>query len=234
MPSSRVRVLALGVGLLAIIGQFLLTQYLISAGLLPDPIATHWGFSGEPDGFGPAGAHSILVSGIYLALLALMGYLSFGLKRRLLQPLLFSIAGFVSGFMFVFFSFTTYMQIGLSAQEARIEPWLMLSLLIVPFTMVALVLGTPKVSLGKDLRVYVRGLNLLTLSFESLERVEAFELRAIDFGGLGIRYGKKTLAFISTAGPGVLITTNFGESVAIRSESPELLLAAISAKIGSK
>ena len=219
-------------GAVLVAGQFLLVQTMLSSGSLPDPIAIHWGFDGKPDGFSDARFYTLSTTFTYVGLLGLLAYFGFGIRRRLLQPLLFGITGFVALFVFILISFTTLMQIGLAAEQAVIEPWILISLLVVPLAMISLALGSPKVLLGDDLRVQVRGLTLLRLSFSELLSVELTELRARDYGGLGIRYARKTLAFVSTPGAGVLITTRFGESVAIRSKNAEVLLAAIAAKIG--
>jgi hypothetical protein len=215
-----------------IAGQFLLVQSLLASGLLADQIAIHWGFDGRPDGFSDTNAYSLGVTGAYTALLAMLAFFTFGIKRRLLKPLLFGVTAFVQLFIFGLITGTTLMQIGTPAEEAVIEPWILISLLAIPIAMVSLVLGAPKVVLGEDLRVQVRGITLLRLDYSEVQSVELLELRARDFGGLGIRYARKTLAFVPTPGAGVLMSTTFGESVAVRSNNADILLAAIAAKIG--
>lgn len=232
MRRNRFMFVSLLLGAILVAGQFLLVQTLLSNGSLPDPIATHWGFDGKPDGFSDASAYSLSTTFAYVGLLGLLAYFGFGIKRRLLQPLLFGITGFVALFTFTLISVTTLMQVGITAEEAVIQPWILISLLAIPLGMISLVLGAPRVVLGDDLRVSVRGFTLLRLSFSELLSAELTELRARDYGGLGIRYARKTLAFIPTPGAGVLITTSFGESVAVRSKNAEILLSAIAAKIG--
>ena len=232
MGTNWVRLLILVFGAVLVAGQFLFVQALLSSGALPDPIAIHWGFDGKPDGFSDTSAYSVGTTAAYAGLLALLTFFGFGIKRRLLKPLLFSITAFVMSFIFALITATTLMQIGISAEEAVIQPWVLISLLAVPIGMVSLVLGAPKVLLGEDLRVQVRGITLLRLNFSEIQSVELNQLRARDFGGLGIRYAKKTLAFVPTPGAGVSITTTFGESVAVRSNAAEVLQAAIAAKIG--
>lgn len=232
MRRNRFMFASLLIGAVLVAGQFLLVQTLLSNGSLPDPLAIHWGFDGKPDGFSDANAYSLSTTFAYVGLLGLLAYFGFGIKRRLLQPLLFGITGFAMLFTFALISVTTLMQVGITAEEAVIQPWILISLLAIPLGMISLVLGAPKVVLGDDLRVSVRGLTLLRLSFGELLSVELTELRARDYGGLGIRYARKTLAFVSTPGSGVLITTSFGESVAVRSKNAEVLMAAIAAKIG--
>ena len=232
MGTNLVRLLILLFGAALVAGQFLLVQALVSNGALPNPIAIHWGFDGKPDGFSDTTAYSLGTTAAYVGLLALLAFFGFGIKRRLLKPLLFSITAFVTSFIFALITATTLMQIGISAEEAMIQPWLFISLLAVPLGMVSLVLGAPKVVVGADLRVQVRGITFLRLSFSEIQSVELIQLRARDFGGLGIRYAKKTLAFVPNPGAGVSITTTFGEFVAVRSNAAEVLQAAIAAKIG--
>lgn len=232
MPKSGYKFFTLLLGAVLVAGQFLLFQVLLSRGFLPDPMAIHWGFSGQPDGFSDANTHLFSITATYLVLLGLLAYVGFGLKRRLLQPLLFGTLSFVAGFMYLLFSVTTLLQVGATAESAALAPWFIFALLAIPVAMVVIVLGKPNVVLGERLLVQIRGLTFLALDFEEVLGVEPISLRARDFGGLGIRYGKRTLAFIPSPGPGVLIKTNFGESVAIRSKNPELLEAAIAARIG--
>lgn len=232
MPSARFRLIFIISAAVLTAGQFVLFQVLLQSGQLPNPMAMHWGFSGAPDGFSDANSYLIGITATYLVLLALLGYLGFGLRRRLLQPLLFGTVSFLFLFMFLLFSITTYIQVGRSAAEAVLSPWLLISLLVLPLGIVALALGTPTVTMGDQLRIEVRGLALLKLDYSELTGVEQIALRARDFGGLGIRYGNKTLAFIPSPGAGVLISTTFGESIAVRSKNPEILLSALNAKIG--
>jgi hypothetical protein len=232
LRSNRVMFLVLLLAAVLVAGQFLLVQSLLASGALSSQIAIHWGFDGRPDGFSDTNAYSLGVTGAYIALLAMLGFFAFGIKRRLLKPLLFGVTAFVQFFIFGLITGTTLMQIGIPAEEAVIEPWILIALLAIPIGMVSLVLGAPKVSLGEDLRVQVRGITLLRLDYSELQSVELLELRARDFGGLGIRYARKTLAFVSTPGAGVLMSTTFGESVAVRSNNADILLAAIAAKIG--
>lgn len=232
MPNTKSRFFVLLLVAVLIAGQFLAFQTLLAQGLLPDPIAIHWGFSGEPDGFADAGSYLLGITATYLALLALLAYFGFGLKRRLLTPLLFGVVGFLFGFLFLIFSITTLIQVGRTAPESDLAPWLLVLLLVLPLSLVFLALGSPKVVLADLLRIEIRGFAVLKLDYAELESVETTQLRARDFGGLGVRYGNRTLAFIPSPGAGVLIKTSFGESVAIRSKNPEILVSALKAKIG--
>jgi hypothetical protein len=122
-------------------------------------------------------------------------------------------------------------QVGKRADEVSVSLWVWVLLVLIPVGLIFALLRAPSVVLGKDLRIQLLGITLLRLQYSELTGVTEVELRARDYGGLGVRYANKTLAFIPRAGKGVLITTNFGESLAIRSDSPELLIPAISARI---
>jgi uncharacterized membrane protein YhaH (DUF805 family) len=204
---------------------------LISSGELPDPLAIHWGLSGEPDGFSNPSDFLRGITIAYLVILLLIAIVSFTVKRRLLGPLLFGFLVFFLILLVVIFSSSMLVQVGRRADEVSVSMWVWVLLLLIPVGLIFALLSTPRVLLGEDLRIQLLGVTLLRLRFSELTGVSEIELRAKDYGGLGVRYANKTSAFIPRAGKGVLITTNFGESLAIRSNSPELLIPAISARI---
>lgn len=227
MRISKFRLVVLGLASLLVVGQFILFRALIASGELPDPIAIHWGFSGQPDGFSDANAYLLGVTSFYLAMLFLLSYFGFVLRRRLLQPLLFGLTGLMFSFLFLLFSLTVLIQVGAAAEEAVLSPWMILAILAAPLGLAAFGLRKPQVELGKQLVVKLGAVPALRLDRANIISAESAELRALDYGGLGIRYARKTLAFIPSGGPGVLVRTNFGESVAIRTDRPEELVAKI-------
>lgn len=231
MAASRRRILLLLLLAGLIVGQYLFFRGLISRGELPNPLAIHWGLSGEPDGFSDPSSFLRGVTITYLLVLVLMAAVGFALRRRLLRPLLFGFLGFLLLLLAAIFSFSMLVQVGRKAEEVTVSLWGWLLILLLPLAVILILLSTPKVVLGKDLRIQALGLSLLKVNFAELTGVTEINLRARDFGGLGIRYARRTLAFIPRAGKGVLLTTNFGESIAIRSNSPELLIPAISARM---
>lgn len=232
MPRASFRAIVLSVGFALAILHYFVFQALVTSGQLPDPIAIHWGFGGNPDGFSDATSYGVGITIVYFVLLALLAYFAFGVRRRLLSPLLFGTVAFLFVFLYAIFSITIVIQIGRAPTEAVLEPWLLFGLLALPLGLAGLALGNPNVTFGDKLQIRVRGLSVLQLDYSELVSAREISMRARDFGGLGIRYGNKTLAFIPKPGPGVLIETNFGESVAIRSNQPENLIAALDAKIG--
>lgn len=224
---SKFRLLVIGLASLLVVGQFILFRALIASGDIPNPLAIHWGFSGQPDGFSDANAYLFGVTVFYLAMLFLLSYFGFVLRRRLLQPLLFGLTGLMFSFLFLLFSLTVLIQVGIEAEEAALSPWMILAILTIPLGLAVLGLRKPQVDVGGELIVKLGSISALRLQLGSITAAKQTELRAIDYGGLGIRYAKKTLAFIPSGGPGVLIHTNFGESVAIRTDKPEELVAKI-------
>ena len=224
---SKSRLWVIGLASLLVVGQFILFRALIASGDLPDPIAIHWGFSGQPDGFSDANAYLLGITVLYLVMLFLLSYFGFVLGRRLLQPLLFGLTAVMFSFLFLLFSLTILIQVGNSAEQAILSPWMILAIIALPIGLAGFGLRKPTVELGRELVVKLGSIPALRLSMARITGAEEVELRAVDYGGLGIRYAKQTLAFIPSSGPGVLVRTNFGESVAIRTDQPKELVAKI-------
>ena len=231
MAVNRNRMLIISLSAALILGQYMFFRGLISSGELPDPLAIHWGLSGEPDGFSNPSDFLRGVTIAYLVLLLLIAIASFTFRRRLLGPLLFGFLVFFLILLAVIFSSSMLVQVGKRADEVSVSLWVWVLLILILVGLIFALLRAPSVVLGKDLRIQLLGITLLRLQYSELTGVTEIELRARDYGGLGVRYANKTLAFIPRAGKGVLITTGFGESLAIRSDSPELLIPAISARI---
>lgn len=224
---SKFRLWVIGLASLLVVGQFILFRALIASGDLPDPIAIHWGFSGQPDGFSDANSYLLGVTAFYLVMLFLLSFFGFVVRRRLLQPLLFGLTGFLFSFLFLLFSLTVLIQVGVAAEQAVLSPWMIFAILALPLGLAAFGLRKPQVEMGRQLVVKLGPISALRLDFANITGAEQIEMRALDYGGLGVRYAKKTLAFIPSGGRGVLIRTNFGESVAIRTDQPQELVASI-------
>lgn len=231
MAVSRNRILVISLSAALILLQYLFFRGLISSGELPDPLAIHWGPSGEPDGFSNPSDFLRGVTIVYLIVLLLIAIVGFTVKRRLLGSLLFGFLVFFLILLAGIFSSSMLVQVGKRADEVSVSLWVWVLLVLIPVGLIFALLTTPQVLLGEDLRVQLLGFTFLRLKFSELTGVSEIEIRARDYGGLGVRYANKTLAFIPRAGRGVLVTTSFGESLAIRSNSPELLIPAISARI---
>jgi len=234
LPSLQNRVLFLTVWSLLVLLQFVLARLLIDSGALPGTIAIHWGVSGAPDGFAQAEWFLYFITALYLSLLLPLGFLTFGTERKLLSQVFFPVIASVSVFMLVLFSGSLFMQVGGAGQQTTLPVSVLLGIVsIVLIVSVLLALAKPVIVLSDSLQIKLYGLSLLRVEFSTLVGAQVTDLRTRDFGGLGIRYAKKTLAFIPNSGPGVLISTNFGESIAVRSQEPKLLVEEITKKIGS-
>ena len=234
MPEQKFRIIFLALWLSLALGHFGLSQFFIAGGLLPARVAIHWGTSGDPDGFADASWFSYVITGLYLILLLILGYLTFSRKRRLLRQVFFPVVASVSSFLLFVLSGSLFMQVGSSGEGSVLPVTLILLLtLVLTLGLLTLALAKPSVRLTNNLQVYLLGIKVLAIEFSSLSGAKEIELRARDFGGLGIRYARGTLAFMPSAGSGVLIATNYGESIAIRSQESKNLAEEITRRIES-
>lgn len=88
MPRASFRAIVLSVGFALAILHYFVFQALVTSGQLPNPIAIHWGFGGNPDGFSDATSYGVGITIVYFVLLALLAYFAFGVRRRLLLSLI--------------------------------------------------------------------------------------------------------------------------------------------------
>ncbi len=72
---------------------------------------------------------------------------------------------------------------------------------------------------------------MLTLDYDDIADIEIVQLRARDYGGLGIRYSRGKLAFMPKPGRGLELKLKSGESVVIYSTQPEILQSVVSNKM---
>ncbi|HEY7854000.1 MAG TPA: DUF1648 domain-containing protein [Aquiluna sp.] len=186
----------------------------------PDPMAIHWGLSGEPDGFGSLDGQLLMVSLVLL----LVGGLWAGIVylRRIpgsIRVLFLAITGVIWVLLFVVFGYTFLIQLGLSdAREAQINIVFFIAVLSLPLVLLPWLMSKPKIELGDQLGVYYWRVPILRLSYKEVSSVEVVEARARDFGGWGIRYANRTTAFLPNSGPGVLLNLSGSERVLIRTD----------------
>ncbi|MEY3560925.1 MAG: hypothetical protein RL068_77 [Actinomycetota bacterium] len=207
--------------------------WLDSQGLLPNPMATHWGISGRADGFTDAEGHlPWALFALFLAsgfLSAVLGYKKIHQTMRRLFVLIMSLfALFIYGLMI----HVVWIQIGLTdAVEVVLSPWIFA--LGLPFLIMVLpvVLAHPVVVIGKDLRVTLRSIPFLVLRFDEIESVEKDFVRPTEYGGWGIRFARGKVAFVPSKGEALRLQTKVGEVILVRSNQVENLIAAIKAKI---
>ncbi len=201
----------------------------------PDPLAIHWGLSGEPDGFGSLDGQLLMVSLVLL----LVGGLWAGIVylRRIpssVRALFLVITGIIWMLLFVVFSYTFLVQFGLSdARDAGIDIVFFVLLLTIPLLVLPWLMSKPKIELGGQLRVYYWKVPMLRLRYKEVSSVEVVDARARDFGGWGIRYANRTTAFLPNSGPGVLLNLAGGERVLIRTDDASGIAQEITRRSGS-
>lgn len=203
-----------------------LVYFLGSLGLLPDPVAVHWGISGQPDGFMTLDMYLWLTGAAFLALwLGLAATELVPTKTKLLRPLLTGLLTYLYVFILTIVASTTLIQIGAKETETPLSGFLIYILVIPVVAMIWLFMAKAKVDLGQELVISLRGIEVVRVPLEQVESIEVSRLRARDYGGWGLRYGSKTLAFIPSSGEGLLFTLEWGEKIAVRMDNPSEFLA---------
>jgi len=196
--------------------------FLASAGLLPDPVAIHWGVSGQADQFLDLNSYLWLMTLGFLAywsgLIALEVSSS---KAMLLRPLLKSLLVGLYFFILLVLSTTTVLQAGLDTDESLfIGQWILLILIPVAVT-VWLFSAKPSLTVRDQLEIRLRGFLFLSVPAQAIESISVIQLQARHYGGWGLRYRSNTLAFIPSSGEAVLIRLEWGEQIAVRMNNPD-------------
>lgn len=208
-------------------GGFLAVSFsLASAGLLPDPVAIHWGVSGQADQF------LDLNSYLWLVTISFMFYWSglvalevSGVKAKLLKPLMKSLLVGLFFLILLVVTTTTLLQAGMETDESLfIGQWFLLVLIPVAI-MVWLFSAKPSLRIGENLEIRLRGVMVLTVPVGAIESVGPIHIKARDYGGWGLRYASNTLAFIPSSGAAVLIKLDWGEAIAVRMDNPQDFVA---------
>ncbi len=221
--------------LIAILGPIsysLWVLWLDSAGLLPKPLATHWGASGVADGFATASEHLIwanfallLVGGIFVLSALLPGI------HPALRRILYVITGYFGLFVYGLMIYVVSAQIGVE-DAASVRLGLELLWFVLPVLLLTpMAVSMPKVSISDKLRVQLWGLSALTLEFREIASISQQEIKPSQFGGWGLRFAKGVVAFVPSKGPALEIKTFAGEVILIRSNQVENLVAALTPKI---
>jgi hypothetical protein len=198
------------------------------AGLINEPLPVHWGTDLQPDRFVSFEQHLIELGFIQLFALVFVSIAAFT-KKRLLSGLL-GITGIgVFALLQLIIWTTTVIQLSDSQQGFPFN--LFLILLAIPLLLVVLVLQAPSIEIGERLQVKVSGVALLSLEYSEILDSEIVQLRARDYGGLGIRYSRGKLAFIPKPGRGLELRLRSGESVVVYSTQPEVLQSVVRNKL---
>ncbi len=192
---------------------------------LPDPLAIHFGFSGQADGF-MSFSSSVTINAILIAIPALLGvFLSRKIGGNKLATVFGWLTSLMAGSFLAISLWILLLQLDLtSANQATLNAnWFLVFLF--PTLLILLALLTPPRVIVSDSAVEIRSLKipLLKLKLSEIVSVGVEKVLPMDFGGWGLRLNASgDLAFISSAGEAVslqlerrkiLIRTNQAEKI---------------------
>jgi hypothetical protein len=208
--------------------------FLISSSSLPDPVAIHWGISGQADGFVSRDSYMLVVAPAILIPWVLQA-LFYVLKKKspLIQKFTGGVLSIIYWMLFVIMLSATATQIGASsaAQSSFPISLIVFLLVLIPFSL-WFSLAFPSIELGSDVVVKLRGIKVLSIPMEEIQDVETTAMTPWNFGGLGLRVSGKTLAFIPSKGEGVVFSLRSGEKVAVRSNQASEVATSALSKLG--
>ena len=208
--------------------------FLISSSSLPDPVAIHWGISGQADGFVSRDSYMLVVAPAILIPWVLQA-LFYVLKKKspLIQKFIGGVLSIIYWMLFVIMLSATATQIGDSsaAQSSFPISLIVFLLVLIPFSL-WFSLAFPSIELGSDVVVKLRGIKVLSIPMKEIQDVETTAMTPWNFGGLGLRVSGKTLAFIPSKGEGVVFSLRSGEKVAVRSNQASEVATSALSKLG--
>jgi hypothetical protein len=220
---------------LAILGPIAFTLWVLgldNAGVLPEILATHWGVTGQADGFSTVTEH-LIWSNIALVLASAMFAISALLPKMhpALRRILYVITGYFGIFIYGLMVYVIVSQIGVedsSTVRLGLEVlWFVLPVLL----LTPMALAMPTITLSDKLRIQLSGLTIVSLEYGQIASIASQEIKPAQFGGWGLRFAKGIVAFVPSKGPALEITTRDGEVILVRSNQVENLIAAITPKI---
>ena len=207
---------------------------LIASGALPDPVAIHWGITGQADGFISRDSYLIVVAPAILIPLALQ-ILFHWLQRKspLIRKFMTAVFSIIYWMLFVIMFFATASQAGSldSAQSSFPISMIVFLLVLIPMSL-WFSLAFPSIEIGNDLVVRLRGIKVVSIPMKDVQAVETALMNSWNFGGLGIRVSGRTLAFIPSKGEGVVFSLHTGEKIAVRSKQASEVSKLALAKLG--
>jgi hypothetical protein len=209
-------------------------SFLIASGALPDPVAIHWGITGQADGFISRDSYLLVVAPAILIPLALQ-VLFHWLQRKspLIRKFMTAVFSIIYWMIFAIMASATATQVGSldSAQSSFPVSMIVFLLVLIPLSL-WFSLAFPSIEIGNELVVRLRGITVLRVPTKDVKTVETASMNAWNFGGLGIRVSGKTLAFIPSKGEGVVFSLHTGEKIAVRSKQASEVLKLALAKLG--
>jgi hypothetical protein len=208
--------------------------FLISSSTLPDPVAIHWGITGQADGFVSRDSYLFVVAPAVLIpwVLQTLFYM-LQKKSPLIQKFIGAVLSIIFWMLFAIMLSATATQIGTSsaAQSSFPISLIVFLLVLIPFSL-WFSLAFPSIELGNDLVVKLRGIKVLSIPMKDIQDVETTAMTPWNFGGLGLRVSGKTLAFIPSKGEGVVFGLRSGEKVAVRSNQASEVATSALSKLG--
>ena len=199
-----------------------------ASGLLPDPVATHWGPGGQADGFVPldeqmffAGA-AFLIPGVIWALVLLYPKIPSTIRIVLMMVvavLFATMAGIQIAAM--------RSQIGLLDARDSVLEFPFLVVLAPVAVLLILFLAKPRLEVGNALTVYLRGIPMFRADYAQLESVSKSTASWKSYGGLGLRVSGKKIAFLPSSGEVIELVTTSGETVVVRTDNADQELTEI-------
>jgi hypothetical protein len=216
-----------------IVGVPLWISWLQLDGELPALIASHWGLSGEADGFMAPSEFSWWVAGIFGGLWLLTSYLIW--TRRLPNLLRWVI---LTPLLFIYFVLLSLI-VNSVALQINVEDvttvrlpdhylWLMLAGLAVTLWFA---LSMPRVAIRSDrLEASIWAIPVYRIELIDIAEAKVVQLRARDYGGLGFRLARAGAAIIPRPGVGVELTSRQGQRTAIRCKNADEIINAINQK----
>jgi hypothetical protein len=209
-------------------------SFLIASGALPEPVAIHWGITGQADGFISRDSYLLVVAPAILIPLALQ-VLFHWLQRKspLIRKFMTAVFSIIYWMIFVIMASATATQVGSldSAQSSFPVSMIVFLLVLIPLSL-WFSLAFPSIEIGNELVVRLRGITVLRVPTKDVQTVETASMNAWNYGGLGIRVSGKTLAFIPSKGEGVVFSLHTGEKIAVRSKQASEVLKLALAKLG--
>jgi hypothetical protein len=200
---------------------------LIATGALPDPIAIHWGITGQADGFVDRDSYLQVVAPAMI-IPWLLQVVFFTTKRRspLIREFITGILSIIYWMLFLILFFATTTQLSQASADQSTYPLGILGALIILIPIALwFSLAFPSLEMGSELIVRLRGVKVLSVPMIDVVKVEKSKLSPWNMGGLGIRASGNTLAFMPSKGDGIVFTLRSGEKIAVRSHNTSLDVA---------
>jgi hypothetical protein len=208
--------------------------FLIASAALPDPVAIHWGITGQADGFISRDSYLLVVAPAIVVPLALQ-VLFYAIQKNapLIRKFIGAVLSIIYWMLFAIMFSATAIQVGSADATQEGFPVFLLAflLILIPFSL-WFSLAFPEMEVGNELVIRLRGFKVLSISMKEIKAVETAPMSPWNFGGLGIRASGKTLAFIPSKGEGVVFTLNSGEKIAVRSNQASAVATSTLAKLG--